>query len=113
MTGATVCCSPSISSYAGQQRRHHRIRQVDPADAHDQIPGTVDLDMARAVFETDLFGVIAVTNAVLPLLRKSPAPRIVNVSSHAASLALTSDPGGLGHLAPVADAWAGLRKASD
>ncbi|WP_228685064.1 SDR family NAD(P)-dependent oxidoreductase [Amycolatopsis thermoflava] len=94
MTGATVCCSPSISSYAGQQRRHHRIRQVDPADAHDQIPSTVDLDMVRAVFETDLFGVIAVTMLVLPLLRKSPAPRIVNVSSHAASLALTSDPDG-------------------
>ncbi|WP_435070022.1 SDR family NAD(P)-dependent oxidoreductase [Amycolatopsis thermoflava] len=87
--------------------------QVDPADAHDQIPSTVDLDMVRAVFETDLFGVIAVTNAVLPLLRKSPAPRVVNVSSHAASLTLTSDPDKLGHLAPVADAWAALRKASD
>ncbi|MDG4824725.1 SDR family NAD(P)-dependent oxidoreductase [Asanoa sp. WMMD1127] len=38
------------------------------------------------------FGVIAVTNAMLPLLRRSPAPRIVNVSSGAASLALASDP---------------------
>ncbi|MEU0509226.1 SDR family NAD(P)-dependent oxidoreductase [Amycolatopsis sp. NPDC006125] len=68
--------------------------QVDPADARDQIPSTVDLDMVRAVFETNVFGVIAVTNAVLPLLRRSPAPRIVNVSSHAASLTLTSDPDG-------------------
>ena len=50
--------------------------------------------MVRAVFETNVFGVIAVTNAMLPLLRRSPAPRIVNVSSHAASLTLTSDPGG-------------------
>jgi NAD(P)-dependent dehydrogenase (short-subunit alcohol dehydrogenase family) len=31
---------------------------------------------------------------MLPLLRRSPAPRIVNVSSHAASLAITSDPDG-------------------
>ena len=68
--------------------------QVSPEDAYDQVPSTVDLDMVRAVFETNVFGVIAVTNAMLPLLRRSPAPRIVNVSSHAASLALTSDPGG-------------------
>ncbi|MEU4761725.1 SDR family oxidoreductase [Actinosynnema sp. NPDC023794] len=68
--------------------------QVSPADAHDQVPSTVDLDMVRAVFETNVFGVIAVTNAMLPLLRRSPAPRVVNVSSHAASLTLTSDPGG-------------------
>ena len=68
--------------------------QVSPADAHDQVPGSVDLGMVREVFETNVFGVIAVTNAVLPLLRRSPAPRIVNVSSHAASLTLTSAPDG-------------------
>ncbi|GAA2806067.1 SDR family NAD(P)-dependent oxidoreductase [Nonomuraea dietziae] len=68
--------------------------QVSPQDAYDQIPSSVDLDMVRAVFETNVFGVIAVTNAMLPLLRRSPAPRIVNVSSHAASLTLTSDPAG-------------------
>ncbi|WP_281284494.1 SDR family NAD(P)-dependent oxidoreductase [Nonomuraea diastatica] len=50
--------------------------------------------MVRAVFETNVFGVIAVTNAMLPLLRRSPAPRIVNVGSHAASLTLMSDPSG-------------------
>ena len=68
--------------------------QVAPSDAHDQVPSSVDLDMVRAVFETNVFGVIAVTNAMLPLLRRSPAPRIVNVSSHAASLTITSDPDG-------------------
>uniref|UniRef100_UPI0006E2FEF6 SDR family NAD(P)-dependent oxidoreductase n=1 Tax=Peterkaempfera griseoplana TaxID=66896 RepID=UPI0006E2FEF6 len=65
--------------------------QVSPEDAHDQVPSTVDLDMVRAVLETNVLGVISVTNAMLPLLRRSPAPRIVNVSSHAASLALNSD----------------------
>jgi NAD(P)-dependent dehydrogenase (short-subunit alcohol dehydrogenase family) len=66
--------------------------QVSPADAYDQIPSSVDLYMARAVFETNVFGAISVTNAML--LRRSPAPRIVNVSSPAASLTLTSDPDG-------------------
>ncbi|HEX2177076.1 MAG TPA: SDR family oxidoreductase [Nocardioidaceae bacterium] len=68
--------------------------QVSPADAYDQVPSTVDLGMVRAVFETNVFGVISVTNAMLPLLRRSPAPRIVNVSSHASSLTITSDPDG-------------------
>ncbi|WP_141583896.1 SDR family oxidoreductase [Actinomadura sp. WMMA1423] len=68
--------------------------QVTPQDAVDQIPSTVDLEMVRAVFETNVFGVIAVTNAMLPLLRRSPAPRVVNVSSHAGSMALTGDPDG-------------------
>ncbi|NUW39217.1 SDR family oxidoreductase [Nonomuraea rhodomycinica] len=68
--------------------------QVSPQDAHDQVPSSVDLDMVRAVFETNVFGVISVINTMLPLLRRSPAPRIVNVSSHAGSLALTSDPNG-------------------
>ena len=68
--------------------------QVSPEEAWDQVPSTIGLDMVRVVFETNVFGVISVTNAMLPLLRRSPAPRIVNVSSHAASLTITSDPKG-------------------
>ncbi|TWD82658.1 NAD(P)-dependent dehydrogenase (short-subunit alcohol dehydrogenase family) [Kribbella amoyensis] len=68
--------------------------QVSPAEAYDQVPSSVELGMVRSVFETNVFGVIAVTQAMLPLLRRSSAPRIVNVSSHGASLALTSDPDG-------------------
>ncbi|HEY7488382.1 MAG TPA: SDR family NAD(P)-dependent oxidoreductase [Streptosporangiaceae bacterium] len=56
-------------------------------------PSLADLDQVRAVFETNVFGVIAVTNAMLPLLRRSPAGRIVNMSSHTGSLALMTDPG--------------------
>ena len=41
-------------------------------------PTTADLDMIRAVVETNVLGVVRVTNAVLPLLRRSPSPRIVN-----------------------------------
>jgi NAD(P)-dependent dehydrogenase (short-subunit alcohol dehydrogenase family) len=52
----------------------------------------VSLDEVRAVFETNVFGVIAVTQAMLPLLREAPAGRIVNVSSASGSLTLNSDP---------------------
>jgi NAD(P)-dependent dehydrogenase (short-subunit alcohol dehydrogenase family) len=50
------------------------------------------LDEVRAVFETNVFGVIAVTQAMLPLLREAPAARIVNVASAGGSLTLNSDP---------------------
>jgi NAD(P)-dependent dehydrogenase (short-subunit alcohol dehydrogenase family) len=50
------------------------------------------LDEVRAVFETNVFGVIAVTQAMLPLLCEAPAGRIVNVSSASGSLTLNSDP---------------------
>jgi NAD(P)-dependent dehydrogenase (short-subunit alcohol dehydrogenase family) len=50
------------------------------------------LDEVRAVFETNVFGVLAVTQAMLPLLREAPAGRIVNVSSGAGSLTSNSNP---------------------
>jgi NAD(P)-dependent dehydrogenase (short-subunit alcohol dehydrogenase family) len=68
--------------------------QVSPHDALDQVPSTVDLDMVRAVFETNVFGMITVTNEMLPLLRRSPAPRVVNISSAAGSLTIAADPDG-------------------
>ena len=85
--------------------------QVAPSDAHDQVPSSVDLDMVRAVFETNVFGAIAVTNAMLPLLRRSPAPRIVNVSSGAASLTIASDPDGPLAALPASAAYAPSKSA--
>ena len=57
-----------------------------------QRPSTADLDVLRRIFETNLFGVLTVTNALLPLLRRSSAARIVNVSSSSASLTALTDP---------------------
>ncbi|MET0419423.1 MAG: SDR family oxidoreductase [Actinoplanes sp.] len=51
-----------------------------------QNPTAVSLDTMRTVVETNVFGVIRVTNAMLPLLRRSASPRIVNMSSSAGSL---------------------------
>jgi NAD(P)-dependent dehydrogenase (short-subunit alcohol dehydrogenase family) len=50
------------------------------------------LDEVRTVFETNVFGVLAVTQAMLPLLREAPAARIVNIGSGVGSLTLNSDP---------------------
>jgi NAD(P)-dependent dehydrogenase (short-subunit alcohol dehydrogenase family) len=57
-----------------------------------QAPATADLDLVRNVLETNVFGVMRVTNAMLPLLLRSAAPRIVNMSSTVGSLAGMSDP---------------------
>lgn len=53
---------------------------------------TASLDEIRTVWETNVFGVIAVTQSALPLLRKSSAARIVNVSSALGSLTWVADP---------------------
>ena len=47
--------------------------------------GAADLAAAEAVVQTNLFGAWRVTQALLPLLRQSPHPRVVNVSSGAGS----------------------------
>lgn len=54
--------------------------------------GVASLDEVHTVFETNVFGIIAVTQALLPLLREAPAARIVNVASSGGSLTLNSDP---------------------
>jgi NAD(P)-dependent dehydrogenase (short-subunit alcohol dehydrogenase family) len=55
-------------------------------------PSVTSLDEVRAIFETNVFGVVAVTQAMLPLLREAKGARIVNVSSSTGSLTLNSDP---------------------
>lgn len=53
---------------------------------------TASLDEIRTVWDTNVFGTLAVYQAMLPLLRKSPAARIVNVSSGLGSLTANADP---------------------
>ncbi|WP_067813011.1 SDR family NAD(P)-dependent oxidoreductase [Nocardia inohanensis] len=67
--------------------------------------GAVDIsditaEMMRTVFDTNVFGVVRVTHAFLPLLRRSPAPVIVNVSSSLASLTLSTTAGTNAHAYP-------------
>ncbi|GHE73967.1 SDR family oxidoreductase [Streptomyces vinaceus] len=64
--------------------------EMGPGWAQD--PTGLDLDVVRTVVETNVLGVIQVTNAMLPLLRRSGSPRIVNVSSAVGSLTRQADP---------------------
>ncbi|MEX5633314.1 SDR family NAD(P)-dependent oxidoreductase [Parafrankia sp. FMc2] len=67
--------------------------------------------LVRAAYETNVFGVVAVTQACLPLLRCSADPRIVNVSSPLGSLAFLSDqknPISTRHLLPYSSSKAAL-----
>jgi NAD(P)-dependent dehydrogenase (short-subunit alcohol dehydrogenase family) len=58
-----------------------------------QAPTEVDPATVLAVVDTNVIGVIRVTNAMLPLLRRSASPRIVNMSSSVGSLTLQTRPG--------------------
>ena len=69
-----------------------------------QTPTTVDPATMRAVVETNVIGVIRVTNAMLPLLRRSASPRIVNMSSTVGSLTRQSAPGA--ETGPISAAYA-------
>ena len=62
---------------------------VDPADGP---PSTVDRRVVQRVMDTNFFDTLAVTQAMLPLLRKAPAARIVNMSSGLGSLTMNGDP---------------------
>jgi len=60
--------------------------------ARGNLASETDLDTMREVYEVNVFGVIRVTNAMLPLLRRARAARIVNVSSEVGSITSMTDP---------------------
>lgn len=59
---------------------------VAPEFAAGTPPSKLSLETLRATYETNVFGVVAVTNRFLPLLRKAAPSRIINVSSALGSL---------------------------
>jgi NAD(P)-dependent dehydrogenase (short-subunit alcohol dehydrogenase family) len=66
------------------------------------VPGAAEItaDVMRSLFETNVFGVVRVTHAFLPLLRRSAAPVVVNVSSGLASMTRATTPGAPGYAYP-------------
>ncbi|HSR85373.1 MAG TPA: SDR family oxidoreductase [Streptosporangiaceae bacterium] len=69
-----------------------------------QEPTVVDLATVRTAVETNVMGVIRVTNAMLPLIRRSVSPRIVNMSSSVGSLTRQTTPGA--ETGPISAAYA-------
>jgi NAD(P)-dependent dehydrogenase (short-subunit alcohol dehydrogenase family) len=63
-----------------------------PGTGPEHSAAQVPSDVLRRVFETNFFAQVALTDALLPLLKKSPAGRIVNLSSILGSLNLQADP---------------------
>jgi len=64
---------------------------------------TVSQEALRQTFDVNFFSLVEVTQALLPLIRKSPAGRIVNISSMLGSLGLHTDPqAGIDQIKPLA-----------
>lgn len=68
------------------------INNAGVSGGMSQVATDTDVAVFKQVFDTNLFGVVSVTQAFIDLLKKSPEPRIVNVTSGLASLTLSRDP---------------------
>lgn len=68
------------------------VNNAGIVDAADGPPTASSAEAVRRIMDTNFIGTLAVTQAMLPLLRQSPAARIVNLSSSLGSLTLNGDP---------------------
>jgi NAD(P)-dependent dehydrogenase (short-subunit alcohol dehydrogenase family) len=92
-----ITSQASISSAAAAINSEHArldilVNNAGVFESVDGPPSTASLGAVRRVMETNFIGTLAVTQAMLPLLRAAPAARIVNVSSSLGSLTLNGDP---------------------
>jgi NAD(P)-dependent dehydrogenase (short-subunit alcohol dehydrogenase family) len=74
------------------QRLDVLVNNAGIADPGDGPPSKTNIEAVRRVMDTNFFGALALTQAMLPLLQRSGSARIVNVSSGLGSLTLNSDP---------------------
>jgi len=89
---------------AGAGRLDVLVNNAGVLGGWPQEPTMVDLATVRTAVETNVIGVIRVTNAMLPLLRRSASPRIVNMSSSVGSLTRQTTPGA--ETGPISVAYA-------
>ena len=87
----------SIAAAAETIRAEHGrldilVNNAGVVDAEDGPPSAASPEAARRIMDTNFIGTLAVTQAMLPLLREAPAARIVNLSSSLGSIALNGDP---------------------
>ena len=85
--------SVNVAQFAKWVREHYGrvdalVNNASTAPDQWEIAGTTDLSLVAEALDVNLFGAWRVSQALLPLLRSSPRPRIVNVSSDSGSIAL-------------------------
>lgn len=68
------------------------VNNAGIACREDGPPETASIDAVRSTFETNVFGTLAITQAFLPLMKRSSSGSIVNVSSELGSLTHNGDP---------------------
>jgi NAD(P)-dependent dehydrogenase (short-subunit alcohol dehydrogenase family) len=75
---------------------------IEMRTEENAVPGAAEItaDVMSSLFETNVFGVVRVTHAFLPLLQRSAAPVVVNVSSGLASMTRATTPGAPGYAYP-------------
>jgi len=89
-TGSIAAAAAEID--AGHGRLDILVNNAGIADYTDGAPGKASLEAVRRELETNFIGALAVTQAMLPLLRRAGAGRIVNMTSSLGSLTLNGDP---------------------
>jgi NAD(P)-dependent dehydrogenase (short-subunit alcohol dehydrogenase family) len=89
--------SPETSATAAKQIEENYgvvdvlVNNAGMIDWTDGPPSSTKIDAVRKIFDTNFFGTIEVTQAILPLVKKSSAGRIVNVSSGLGSISQNGD----------------------
>ncbi len=68
------------------------VNNAGMIDPQDGAPSTTDIETIKRTFDTNFYGTLLVSQAMLPLLKAAPAARIVNISSGLGSLTLNEDP---------------------
>ena len=97
-SGALDLHDPATHAAAARtlEAKHGRldilVNNAGVVDPQDGPPSRGAPDAARRIMEVNFLGALAVTQVMLPLLRRAPAARIVNVSSSLGSLTLNGDP---------------------
>ena len=92
VTDAASIAQAAATIQAQHGRLDILVNNAGINDAGDGPPGSASIAAARRLFDTNFFGPLAVTQALLPLLRAAPAARIVNMSSSLGSMAVNGDP---------------------